>query len=256
MKSFLVIGEECKDIFVYGKADRLSPEAPVPVFNPIYTNINRGMAGNVIENLLALHANNPVAVFECTSTSDELIKKRYVDEKTNHIFLRVDSGEQATPLELDDILLKMIGTADCMIVSDYNKGYLTDETIENILIYSPDKQVKIIDSKRILTPAILDNADFVKMNKAEYERNHFIWGDRLLQYKHKLLITMGGDGTQFNNKIYPVNRRQTIDVSGAGDTFVAAFAFHYMDTHDTAASVVFANEMASIVVNKRGVATI
>ena len=46
-----VIGELCEDIFVYGETKRLSPEAPVPVFNPFYTDKNPGMAGNVVENL-------------------------------------------------------------------------------------------------------------------------------------------------------------------------------------------------------------
>ena len=52
-----VIGELCDDIFVYGETKRLSPEAPVPVFNPIHTETNPGMAGNVVENLKALDKN-------------------------------------------------------------------------------------------------------------------------------------------------------------------------------------------------------
>ena len=48
MKKILVIGELCIDKFVYGEVKRLSPEAPVPVFNPIVTEENRGMAGNVL----------------------------------------------------------------------------------------------------------------------------------------------------------------------------------------------------------------
>ena len=51
MKSFLVIGECCTDIFVYGEAKRLSPEAPVPVFEPKRVVKNMGMAGNVVKNL-------------------------------------------------------------------------------------------------------------------------------------------------------------------------------------------------------------
>ena len=40
-----VIGELCRDIFIYGKSNRLSPEAPVPVFTPLYNEENPGMAG-------------------------------------------------------------------------------------------------------------------------------------------------------------------------------------------------------------------
>ena len=50
----IVIGESCKDIFVYGNVKRLSPEAPVPVFNPIESISNLGMSGNVVQNLKSL----------------------------------------------------------------------------------------------------------------------------------------------------------------------------------------------------------
>ena len=55
MKKILVIGELCIDRFVYGDTKRLSPEAPVPVFNPIETIENKGMAGNVVENVKSLY---------------------------------------------------------------------------------------------------------------------------------------------------------------------------------------------------------
>ena len=51
------------------------------------------------------------------------------------------------------------------------------------------------------------------------------------------------------------NPQQTIDVSGAGDTFVAAFAVKFLETFEEGTSIDYANEMASIVVSKRGVVT-
>ena len=51
MVKILVIGELCIDEFIYGEVKRLSPEAPVPVFNPVEKTSNRGMAGNVVSNL-------------------------------------------------------------------------------------------------------------------------------------------------------------------------------------------------------------
>ena len=50
----LVIGELCVDRFIYGVIKRLSPEAPVPVLNPVEITENNGMAGNVFSNLNAL----------------------------------------------------------------------------------------------------------------------------------------------------------------------------------------------------------
>lgn len=258
MKSFLVIGEECTDVFIYGKAERLSPEAPVPVFVPINSVRNRGMAGNVIENLHALmNPNNIGVIFDCTSYSEAYIKKRYVDEKSNHIFLRVDIGEEhIIPLKVHEEVIKMITTSDCLIISDYNKGYLSNDAINDIFLYSPESQIKIVDTKRILSQQILENADFIKLNTQEYENNYKVWGDVLNSYNEKIIVTKGGEGAYYNKKMYPVERKQTIDVSGAGDTFVAAFAFKYAKTFDAAVSIIYANEMASFVVNKRGVTTI
>ena len=62
-----VIGELCRDYFYYGETNRLSPEAPVPVFNPLFHVENPGMAGNVVENLKSLNessAPDPIPAIE------------------------------------------------------------------------------------------------------------------------------------------------------------------------------------------------
>ena len=51
---FLVIGDSCTDKFIYGKCERICPEAPVPVFSPVKTKTNGGMAANVKANVEAL----------------------------------------------------------------------------------------------------------------------------------------------------------------------------------------------------------
>ena len=47
MSKVLVVGDSCTDVFIYGIIERVSPEAPVPVFNPIKETSNGGMASNV-----------------------------------------------------------------------------------------------------------------------------------------------------------------------------------------------------------------
>lgn len=87
----LVIGEICEDIFIYGDCKRLSPEAPVPVLNPIEIIKNDGMAGNVVNNLRALSKS---AYVEHWYQSQSITKTRFVDRKSNHMFLRLDEGEE------------------------------------------------------------------------------------------------------------------------------------------------------------------
>ena len=58
------------------------------------------------------------------------------------------------------------------------------------------------------------------------------------------------------DKIFPSpDPKETIDVSGAGDTFTASFTVKYLETKNIEKSIIYANQMASIVVSKRGVTT-
>jgi sugar/nucleoside kinase (ribokinase family) len=70
-----------------------------------------------------------------------------------------------------------------------------------------------------------------------------------------MIITLGGKGAKYMGTLYPTEPKETIDVSGAGDTFLAAFAIKYLQVQDVDVSITFANKMSSIVVSKRGVNT-
>ena len=240
----LVIGESCIDKFVYCSIKRLSPEAPVPVLNPIETTLNPGMAGNVVANIKALSPNAEVI---CLSPEAKITKTRYVDQKTNHMFIRVDRGEEdVEPLVWTPGIEDTIKWADVVIVSDYNKGYLDNTTLQNI---SNLAKLSILDSKRQLNSDIIDKFTFIKLNESESRNNYGL--------KHPgLIITLGSQGAYYNNMLYPQsNPQQTIDVSGAGDTFVAAFALKFLETLEEGPAIDFANNTAGVVVSKRGVVT-
>ena len=86
----LVIGETCVDEFTYGKIDRLCPEAPVPVFMPLKTIQNPGMAGNVVANIKALE---PKVNINQWHQKETIVKTRLVDSKTNQMIVRIDKNE-------------------------------------------------------------------------------------------------------------------------------------------------------------------
>lgn len=242
----LVFGEICYDIFIYGSSVRLSPEAPVPVFVPEREDRNFGMGGNVVENLKAI-CDCDVQLF----SQSEIIKKtRYVDEKSNHMFLRVDEGETTIkPLELNKDIFEKIKDSDIVIVSDYDKGFLSEWVIAKIGFAS---KLSIIDAKKKLNRQIVSAFSFIKLNEMEFIHNK----DLFTGLENKLLITLGIKGCKYDGKIYPpINPQYTMDVSGAGDTFTSAFIVKYYQTKDIPQSIEFANEMASIVVSKRGVKT-
>ena len=245
MIKILVIGEKCIDRFMYCDVSRFSPEAPVPVLNPIEIIENDGMAGNVVRNLIALNKNISVTHWH----QDEIITKtRFVEKKSNHMFLRLDEGEsKISNMNLTNDRILDIHNYNVVIVSDYDKGFISDG---DLLTIGKNSKISILDSKRKLNKEIINSFSFVKLNEKESLQN-----SDLLECKN-ILTTLGSKGTKFNDKVYPSpNPQETIDVSGAGDTFTASFILKYIESGDIKSSIIWANQMSSIVVSKRGVAT-
>lgn len=237
----LVIGESCTDRFIYSRADRLSPEAPVPVLNPIRIDENPGMAGNTKANCEAISNKAQVDLW---TQPNKITKTRFVEAKSNHMFIRYDEGEQSIANFNYD--LNQIKDYDVVIVSDYDKGFLSDIDIKNI---SEHAKLSIIDTKRALNNSIAGKYTFIKLNEGEYKRN-----TELEHYG--IIATLGSKGAMWQDTVFPSPRPQeTIDVSGAGDTFTAAFIIEYFKSNDVAHSIAFANKMAADVVSRRGVVT-
>lgn len=119
----LLIGESCKDIYHYGVCDRLCAEAPVPVFDYRAEEVRPGMAANVMENLLAYGLD----VDFVTNDSNQLIKRRFVDTKSNQLLLREDLGHQVDPVLIPDCK-----QYDAIVISDYCKGILDLKKISEL----------------------------------------------------------------------------------------------------------------------------
>jgi bifunctional ADP-heptose synthase (sugar kinase/adenylyltransferase) len=245
MKQILVIGETCIDEFIYCDTTRLCPEGPVPIVKPIYTTINDGMSGNVVNNIKCIDS---TAYITHVHQSDVIKKIRYVDKKSNHLFIRIDEEkDDISKCSLESIEQLQKNFYDLVIVSDYQKGFLSDEQLP---VLAKLGTTSVLDTKRLLTDTIIENFTFVKLNEQEaYQNRHLTLSD-------KLIVTLGSRGTKYLEQIFEtVEPVETIDVSGAGDTFTSAFALKYVETNDVTVSINFGNTMAAKVVRKRGVAT-
>ena len=241
----LVIGDSCHDVFVYGKCDRICPEAPVPVFTPIETKTNGGMARNVYYNIKSL-VKEDIEVSIVTNTN-LITKTRYVDYKTNQMLLRVDDNDKADPLGID---LYNLQDYDAAVISDYNKGFLSEEDIEFIIEKYP---LTFIDTKKQIGEWI-KGASFIKINETEYKKNS-TYLDSLL--KSQLIVTLGEKGVKHDDIIYNPNEVvDALDLSGAGDTFLAGLVTSYIDDLDTIKAILFAQECAGKAIIKKGVAVI
>ena len=248
----LIIGDSCKDVFVYGYIDRLTPEAPVPVFNPNRELSNDGMAKNVANNVEALGC----TIY--TITNPNSIKKvRYVDEKSKQLVLRVDEHDYCDRVAVElpkgnKCKIDLIGEIEvgAIIISDYCKGFLHEDDIEYIV----KNNINVfVDTKKKLGNWIND-VDYLKINSSEYESNKKFFKDNDIM--DKTIVTKGNEGCLFQGRIYPTEDVLVKDISGAGDTFIAGLVVEYLKSNDIKKAIDFAQECTKIVVQKHGVSTI
>jgi D-beta-D-heptose 7-phosphate kinase/D-beta-D-heptose 1-phosphate adenosyltransferase len=246
----LVIGDSCVDVFRYGYTLRLAPEGPAPVFNPIRETFNGGMASNVQANINAIGAEATLI-----TQKEEITKVRYIDERTNSLLLRVDSNDTSSRIE-KNILENIIDNKfediiyDAIVISDYCKGFLLEEDIYNI---SQRNFNIFLDTKKILGDWC-KNISFIKINESEFDRTfHTI---EKLGIDDNLIITRSDKGCEYNKNIFPVEKVNIKDLSGAGDTFISGLAVNFAKTKSIFDAIMFAQECATKVVQKRGVCTI
>jgi bifunctional ADP-heptose synthase (sugar kinase/adenylyltransferase) len=246
----LVIGDSCTDVFKYGHVPRLAPEGPAPVFNPIETKSNGGMALNVQANIEAIGAE----VTLITQT-ENIVKTRYVDERTNSLLLRVDEEQKVSRISpkiinsIVDNIYKGV-SYDAIIISDYCKGFLKESDIQNI---SSNNSNVFLDTKKIFGDWCC-SCDYIKINHVEFEKTkHTI---EKLDLYNNLIITHSDKGCEYQGAMHPVERVNCKDMSGAGDTFISGLVCEWVRTKDIHKGIVFAQECATKVVQKLGVCTI
>lgn len=241
----LLIGDSCVDKFHYGKCNRLSPEAPVPVLIHSKTEEMGGMVHNVKNNLLGFGSRVSVDVL---TNHEQILKERFVEEKSGQHIMRYDSGEdeKVNALDLKEEKINNIAQYDLVIISDYEKGYVTPDVAlrlcELCLLY--DIPLFVDTKKRDLT---CFKGSIVKINETEYKKMSGNFP------KQHLIITKGPDGALWDKKIFPTNPAQVVDVSGAGDTFLAVLALEYVRfNRKMETAIILANKAASYVVQKSG----
>ena len=240
MPSILVVGDSCIDEYQYCTTSRLAPEAPVPVVEVIRADITEGMAANVERNLMRLGSEVQLVT---NSSWREFRKTRIVDARSNHMFLRVDQVGRPNRINIETI--HTWTQADAIIVSDYDKGFLEREDIEAICAMHP---LVFLDTKKPLDDWA-NQAAYIKINEFEYQHSSMWSKSHLLD---KTIRTLGGDGCEFRGQLFPAKRVQVIDVSGAGDTFLASLVHRFMYSKDIVVSIEFANHCAGQVVQSIG----
>ena len=231
--NILLLGDSCRDIYQFGTVDRMSPEAPVPVFVPSYREERDGMASNVFKNLEALGCDVNY-LFGETST-----KTRLIDSRSRQQIVRIDDDVESEPMTFETAIPPGY---DAIVISDYNKGLITYELVEELR--QEFSGPIFVDTKK------QDLARFegciVKINQVEHAARSSDCTN--------MIVTQGKQGALYNNKMYPAAAIDVIDVCGAGDTFLAALAYEYLQTDgNMEAAVEFAIRASAVTVQHTGV---
>ena len=244
----LLIGDSCTDEWVYGNVDRLSPEAPVPVLIEDGKDTAPGMAGNVKENLESLGI---TVTFLCNK--EEAKKTRFIDSKSNQQIVRVDNEPDVKPLHPSQLQMALLhGAYDAVVISDYDKGYLPESKIIGEIARKYPNIKVFVDTKKTKLPTEFNNVIY-KINKKEFE----LLDTDNIPNGENLIVTLGADGAVWNKKKFPCNDLvRTFDVTGAGDTFLAALVFYYIQLPVMEEAISFANKSAAIAVQNPGTYTL
>jgi D-beta-D-heptose 7-phosphate kinase/D-beta-D-heptose 1-phosphate adenosyltransferase len=315
-----VVGDFMLDRYVWGSAARLSPEAPVPVVDFSNETQVLGGAGNVAANLAALGAavlpfgvtgeDEPGrAIRECLAaagiTSKGLLAdaRRMTTVKTRIIarqqqIVRVDR-ERRAPLSqpLEETLIRRIKAAlnnlDALVISDYDKGVVTDALAERVLAECHRRGVPALvkpKTSRLFAyrgaTAIVCNtkeAGFFVTRQLDDDESIGQAGRALLAHFGcaAVVITRGADGLSVFEDSAPTgfhvqatsrevsyarvgqtgvdhaaHGRQVFDVTGAGDTVLSVLALAIAARAPLRDSAVLANAGAGVVVEKLGTSTI
>ncbi len=296
----LVAGDVMLDRFWWGDVTRISPEAPVPVVRLNKTTAAAGGAANVAANIAGLSAiplligcvgADPEAdelfnvMAGCGIGSDSLVRSqsRSTTVKTRVIahgqqITRIDQ-ETVEPLTEEDrgrvlnAVSALIGQADAVAISDYAKGFFSDQLLRRIIELSHERGVPVVvdpkgrDYSRyrgatVLTPNRREAA--IACNLEDTGKAVVLTaGEKLCEEidLEALLVTEGEDGMTLFERgnvpaHFPALAREVYDVTGAGDTVTAAVAVALGAGLEPRQAAKIANVAAGLAVERVGTAIV
>ena len=297
----LCLGDIILDSYSHGDVRRISPEAPIPVLK---INDNKyevlGGCGNVARNICSAGSechiisisgndkdhkvlikllNEPKKLsYDLIADKNRCTTKKIRFVSNNQQILRVDK-EMTDPIDqkVESIILqkfsRKIDLCDVVVLSDYNKGMLTNSLIKNIIKISKKKgKIIIVDPKKsnflvykgsdIITPnfkELLEASDYDNAKVKGSNKLIVNLSKKLLRkFLFKTIITTrSSDGISIidekNVNIHlPSKAREVYDVSGAGDTVLAYIASGLAKGKTLPNATEIANDAAGVAVGRFG----
>ena len=296
----LVVGDVIMDEFLWGRVERISPEAPVPVVQVEEESLVLGGAGNVINNIISLggqallcgvigndamgrelghmlqEMNSPTHGLVVEDRRPTTIKTRIVAHSQQVVRVDREESEPVTETSIKKIIAvikKQIGSIDAIVVSDYGKGVVARSLMDGIrsllqgsqTILAVDPTVRNLALYKDVTLITPNNYEAQQMSGIHIEDDQSVRqvGAHLLEELgcQMVLITQGGKGmTLFEGNgettQIPTVARKVFDVSGAGDTVIAAFTLAVASGLTPSEAALLSNLAAGIVVGEVGTAAV
>ncbi len=282
-KEILVIGDVMLDTYFKGDVSRISAEAPIPIVSVEKEFHSLGGAGNVAANVVSLGGKATLFSFVGKDSQSEIVKKLLKESQiksfldNNHKTtqkIRIMGGNQQLSradfettddkLFTEGVKISLIERAkksDIIIISDYAKGAITSDLM-NLLL--PFKK-KIICDPKPKNKDLYKGIFLLKANEKESTEmtalsNISLAGKKLKEElnANNVLITRGKNGmTIFSDSLdkeinIPTSVKEVFDVTGAGDTAIAAIALAVASGASLNEAAIIANHAAGIKVEKAG----
>jgi rfaE bifunctional protein kinase chain/domain len=289
----LVVGDVMLDRYWFGDTGRISPEAPVPVVQVEKIDERLGGAANVARNASALGAQTTilgvVGEDEAGKRVEQLLLESGVQSQLQtdgnvpttvklrviarqQQLIRLDFEEAPSQISLDAKLKRfksLLPNIDIVILSDYGKGAL-EQVSAMIELANASKKLVLVDPKgdaydkykgaTVLTPNRSELRQVVGQWSSEDDLTLRAQSLRKNLGLGALLLTRSEEGmTLFTDKgteHVRAQAREVFDVSGAGDTVIAALAVSMGAGWSLERAMALANRAGGIVVGKLGTATV
>ena len=259
--TILVCGDAMTDRYWFGEVLRISQEAPVPVVRVIREEERPGAAANVARNVVAMGSSCETLF---SPSSDPVVKIRVIGKQQQVV--RVDFDRPQDPVSSDEFDRK-IALADIVVFSDYGKGALAE--VKTLLMRAKQRGKTVLVDPKGYDYTRYRGADLVKPNLHEMRELVGRWGseddlrrkaERVMRDAHigAILLTRAEAGMtlyQASGATHIASEaREVYDVSGAGDTAIAAVAVALEHGYTLEESARYANRAAGIVVGRFGTA--
>ena len=293
-KRVLVLGDLMLDRYIWGAVSRISPEAPVPVVEVKKDSLCLGGAGNVAQNLSSLGAEPVLAGVVGDDPEGRWIRDNAVESrgiffdasrpttvKTRIIahhqqVVRVDlehKGTLSTGLEKRILDFIRKEEYDGLLISDYNKGIVNPSLMAKALPLAKERGIPVFADPKATHFRLYSSVTLITPNHFEAEKivGHACQADAEVEQAgteilslvscRYLIIKRGEQGmTVFEQRKRPLHiptvAREVFDVTGAGDTVIAAATLALLAGATIGEAARIANAAAGIVVGKIGTATV